>query len=172
MYGPLAATASLAGSVAVKMRASKLPVVGSRAATLFPSNQFALGMLAKMRPETLSQAISAVCKDSSATESRASGVPTGKSSFTTLLERFGSGESLVMLAARARRPALSVCKFTVTVTALAAGTVKGDETRPPLVTEFVPELDVAETKDELAGINWVRTTLRALFGPRLEIVKV
>src|SRR4051812_30639471 len=113
----------------VRMRASKLPVAGARAATLLPSNQFALGILAKRRPETWSQAISVVGKNNSATELGASGAPTGNSSRTTLLERTGSNESLVMLAIEARRPALRVCRFTVTVTALPDGMVKGDETR-------------------------------------------
>src|SRR4051794_13160360 len=156
----------------VRTRASKLPVAGARAAILLPSNQFALGMLAKMRPETLSQAISVDGKNNSATELGGSGAPTGNSSRTTLLERTGSNESLVMLAREAKRPALSVCRFTVTVTAPPDGMVKGDETRPPPVAELVPELEIVESKDELVGIIWVRTTFWAVFGPWLEIVRV
>src|SRR5690242_11189484 len=108
-------------------------------------------MLAKMRPETLSHAMSVVCKDSSATEFGASGLPMGNSRWTTLLERFGSSESLVMLAMEASRPALRVWRFTVTVTAAPAGMFRADETRPPLVTEFVPEVEAVEMKDEFPG---------------------
>src|SRR4051812_25274810 len=154
------------------MRASKLPVFGLRAAMLLPSSQFALGMLAKRRPDVLSQAKSAVCKDSSATELVGSGLPTGNSSRTTLLERFGSSESLVRLATEASRPALRVWSFTVTITVPPAGMIKGDETTPPLLGEFVPEVELVEMKEEFAGNICARTTFCAVFGPWFEIVSV
>ena len=77
-----------------------------------------------------------------------------------------------MLATEASRPGLSVWRFTLTVTALPAVIVRGDETRPPLVTEFVPEVEVLETKDEFVGNIWVSTTFCAVFGPWLEMVSV